>query len=250
MYYHYLMHCEFKLTPGPRPGFETPQEIGRTWTSATREPPHLLYTSGKTVWHHDIIHTSCFHIAVWKESNIILYIHQFIHSEFKMILNFPFLLCAEINKSDQVSALWTAWGQWMWRGIWRWRSDWPTAGVCTARVVKVCGQGGERACGRWSILAQFVLKCLEWTSMSLLNVQCCVRTHVLPFRLNIRCAGCGWGRNTLGCSPSTICYCCAMVKPPSWGKTRSSWSHSSPLKRWQDESSLVSRMSIAMEAVS
>ena len=53
MYYHYLMHCEFKLTPGPRPGFETPQEIGRTWTSATREPPHLLYTSGKTHWSTD-----------------------------------------------------------------------------------------------------------------------------------------------------------------------------------------------------
>ena len=68
-----------------------------------------------------------------------------------------------------------------------------------------------------------------------------VRTHSLlsPY---IKCAGCGWGVITQGCSPSSICYCCVLVKPPSWGKTQSSWSHSSPLKRWQDESSLVQGM--------
>ena len=39
--------------------------------------------------------------------------------------------------------------------------------------------------------------------------------------------------------PSSICYWCVLVKPPFWGKTRSRWSHASPLKRWQHESSLV-----------
>ena len=31
----------------------------------------------------------------------------------------------------------------------------------------------------------------------------------------IKCAGCGWGVSIQGCSPSSKCYCCASVKPPS-----------------------------------
>ena len=65
-----------------------------------------------------------------------------------------------------------------------------------------------------------------------------VSTHSLLSPL-IKCAGCGWGVSTQGCSPSSICYRCELVKPPSWGKTWLSWSHLSPLKRWLYESSLV-----------
>ena len=79
------------------------------------------------------------------------------------------LRSVKLNQFDQVSALCTAWRWWMRQGRWWWRSDWPTAGASVARVVKVRGQGGERACGRWSILAQLCLSassepiCLCWT---------------------------------------------------------------------------------------
>ena len=79
------------------------------------------------------------------------------------------LRSVKLNQFDQVSALCTAWRWWMWRGCWWWRSEWSTAGASAARVVKVRGQGGERACGRWSILAQLCLSassepiCLCWT---------------------------------------------------------------------------------------
>ena len=95
---------------------------------------------------------------------------------------------------------------------------------------EVRSRGSERACGRWSILAQIVLKCLKWTVMSLLNVQCCVRTRVLPFHQTPGVQAAVEGGSTQGCSSSTICSCCATVKPPSWGKTQ--WEHRCSLNRW------------------
>ena len=52
------------------------------------------------------------------------------------------------------------------------------------------GEGGESARPGWGepkkMLTKsciIVLKCLEWTIMSPPKVQCCVRTHTLPYRL-------------------------------------------------------------------
>ena len=57
-----------------------------------------------------------------------------------------------------------------------------------------CGEGGESARpgwreSLWTLInsCTIVLKCLEWTDMSLLNVQCCVRTRVLSITLNQVC---------------------------------------------------------------
>ena len=149
------------------------------------------------------------------------------------------LWSAKLILSDQVPTLWTAWRWWLWRGSWLWRSDWTTAGVCAARAVK-CAAGVERGvCRGWSMLARLCLSalsepfCFCWTCNA-------VSTHSLlsPY---IKCAGCGWGVSTQGCSPSSICYRCELVKPPSRGKTWLSWSHLSPLKRWLYESSPVLR---------
>ena len=125
------------------------------------------------------------------------------------------LWSAKLNTSDQVPSLWTAWRWWLWRGSWLWRSDWTTAGVSSARAVK-CAARVERGVYRGgSMLAQLCLSamsepfCFCWMCYA-------ASTHSLlsPY---IKCAGCGWGVSTQGCSPSSICYRCELVKPPSWG---------------------------------
>ena len=59
-----------------------------------------------------------------------------------------------LNWSDQVPALCTAWRLHEWRGCWTWRGDWSNAGASTERAVK-CAAGMERGvCKSLSILAQ------------------------------------------------------------------------------------------------
>ena len=124
------------------------------------------------------------------------------------------LWSVKLNISDQVHTLWTAWRWQERRGSWLWRREWSTAGASAARVVK-CAAGVERGmCGRWSILAQLCLSalsepfCLCWRS----NAVSAPAYYLSPY---IKCAGWGWGVSTQECSPSSKCYCCASVKPPS-----------------------------------
>ena len=174
-------------------------------TEACYERPSAPLPVGKLVWHqyfilalllHSLVlwsplsPTSC-HITYWSENQFLLqnlymsapppftkFIYVCSFSKFINVWIFcppPHILArislrsVKLNQFDQVSALCTAWRWWMWRGCWWWRSEWSTAGASAARVVKVRGQGGERACGRWSILAQLCLSassepiCLCWT---------------------------------------------------------------------------------------
>ena len=149
-------------------------------------------------------------IYVWLLSKFI-YVCKFCFFSL-LICIYPW--CVNLNRSDQVPALCTAWGRWLWRGSCLWRRDWRTAGASAARVVK-CAAGVERGmCGRWSILAQLCLSalsepfCLCWRS----NAVSAPAYYLSPY---IKCAGRGWRVSTQECSPSSICYCCASVKPPS-----------------------------------
>ena len=114
-----------------------------------------------------------------------------------------------LNWSDQVPALCTAWRWYEWRGSWAWRCDWSTAGASSERAVK-CAAGMERGgCGGFSNLAQLCFSassepfCLCRTC----NAESAPTYYLSPF---IKCAGWGWGGSTLGCSPSTnmLLLCC------------------------------------------
>ena len=107
-----------------------------------------------------------------------------------------------LNWSDQVPALCTAWRILERRGSWAWRCEWSTAGVCAERAVK-CAAGMERGvCRSLSNLAQLCFSalsepfCLCWTC----NAESAPAYYLSPY---IKCAGWGWGGSTLGCSPST-----------------------------------------------
>ena len=114
---------------------------------------------------------------------------------------------------------------------------------------EVSGQGGER--GIWMIInaCTIVLKCLEWTNMSLLNVQCCVRTRALPITLHQVCRLRLRGEHSRVLSFIQMLLLCVGEAPLLDVKTHVSWFTFTPLKRWLNESSFVLRMSIASDAV-
>ena len=110
--------------------------------------------------------------------------------------------CVNLNRSDQVPALCTAWRILERRGSWAWRCEWSTAGVCAERAVK-CAAGMERGvCRSLSNLAQLCFSalsepfCLCW----MCNAESAPAYYLSPY---IKCAGWGWGGSTLGCSPSS-----------------------------------------------
>ena len=162
----------------------------------------------------------------------------------------PIFICinswsVKLNWSDQVPALCTAWRKWMWRGSWAWRCDWSTAGASAERAVK-CAAGIERGvCRSLSNLAQLCFSalsepfCLCWMSNA-------ARTHV-PFPPNTRCAGWGWGRSTLGCSPPFNMLLLCVGEAPLLVKQ---WAgHILAYKRWLQWVFICAKVGIASDAV-
>ena len=114
---------------------------------------------------------------------------------------------------------------------------------------EVGGKGGERDVRRLINSCTIVLQCFEWTILSLLKEQCCVRTRVLPITLHQVCRLRLRGEHSRVLSFIHMLLLCVGEAPLLDVKTHVSWFTFTPLKRWLNESSFVLRMSIASEAV-
>ena len=130
------------------------------------------------------------------------------------------LWSVNFNHFDQVSALCTAWGWWMWRGGWR-------CGDVIGQLLEPVQRGQWSARPGWregsAKVYQFLHNCalVPWVN-HFVSAECAMLSpHPrTTYHLTSSVQAEDEAEALKGALLHPICYCCATVKPPSWRKTQ------------------------------